>query len=145
MPNETLLRTLQEARQGLLAERGERLTTVQAHRQRLQNAQENLAHARNQESIAVYADEDLKAAISTLRTNLNGLTGKPRALHERLDRMGGEQLQTCRKRRDLSEVARTRQTELREAETQLAVAETNLKATEKKLAEVDEQIAGLPK
>lgn len=117
---------------------------VEVCRQRLQNAQENLAHARNQESLAIRADEDVKAAMDTLRTHLNGLADKPHAFHEKLNRMGADELKTNRKRRDVSESARARQIELKEAETQLAVAETNLKATEKKLAEVDEQIARLP-
>jgi hypothetical protein len=100
----------------------------------------NLQVARNREQIAVTKDEDLKTKMRELTDHLNGLIDKPQVLIDKITRLGSEQLQTYRERRDHGEIVRQRQRELTDAQTALSIAQTEFDASNKDMAAIDAQI-----
>ncbi len=75
-----------------------------------------------------------------LTDHLNGLTEKPQFLHDKLSRLGTEQLETYRERQAHGEIVRQRQHELTEAQTALSIAQLDLQASDKDVAAIDAQI-----
>jgi len=92
------------------------------------------------EQVAVQKDEDIKAKMQDLRDHLNGPTEKPQFLHDKLSRLGEEQLITYRERIAHGEIVRQRQRELTDAQTRLSVAQMDLQASDKDVREIDAQI-----
>jgi hypothetical protein len=75
-----------------------------------------------------------------LTDHMNCLTHKPQFLHDKLSRLGAEQVVTYRERQAQNEIVRERQRELTDAQTKHAVAQINLQASDKDVRDMDAQI-----
>lgn len=130
MANEDLLRTLQETRQKVVAERSRQLQILSQRQQTLDTAKVNLRGAQDREREAVRADEEMKAKIKDTGA-VRGPLYRPQAE------------QTHLRRSEFAELARSCQAEFVQSETRLAAIQSDLERTEKDLAELDAQIRQL--
>ena len=86
------------------------------------------------------ADDQIQGEMKALRDHLNGQIEKPQVLIEKLNRLGAAQLDTYRKRRDASEITRSRQQELSEAKIELVVAQKNIETLSAQIQDINAQI-----
>jgi hypothetical protein len=140
MPNEQLLKILNETYSEVAAQRATAIGSLQSHQQAVGDAEANVKQAAHQETLAVTADENVKGEAEALRVHINGQTEPSQALIEKLSRLGATQLQTYRKRRDAGEITRVRRSELSQAQTELAVAQQNLDRLSAQIQDLSAQI-----
>ena len=75
-----------------------------------------------------------------MRNYIHGLSDKPQSLLAKLTRLGGEQLETFRKRRRAGEIAQLRQQAVTDLETKLVPAQQDMQAIDKDVKEIDARI-----
>lgn len=135
-----LLEMLNEIVHELTEETQQINTAISQARIAVQNAQNNWQSAKDEETPAIYEDEQIKQKYKVLMDYCNGLSQKPQALLDKMTRLSNEQVETSRKRENAHGPVQLRQQDVRASESRLGMLQEKDKKVQQQLREVSKHI-----